>query len=306
MANISASQVKQLREMTDAGMMDCKKALVETNGDMDAAVDYLRKKGLSKAAKKADRDASEGSITVHIADDLRSATITEINSETDFVAQNDEFRKFAEKTNLHIHESSASNVEELHQTEIDGVVFEEFIKSHIAKIGENLVVRRFVRLSASEGGAVNGYLHSNGKVGVIVAAKCDSDATAKAVADTLREIAMHAAAMKPGYLDESGVPEEVIEKEKTIAIELLKKEGKPEAMFDKILPGKVKKYYEDNTLVNQKFVKDDKKTIKQVLSEAAKTAGGSAELVEYVRFELGEGMEKKACDFASEVAAQLG
>lgn len=305
MAEISAKQVKELREMTDAGMMDCKKALVETNGDMDAAVDYLRKKGLSKAAKKADRDACEGQIALHVADDGKSATISEINSETDFVAQNDQFMNFVKSTNGHIHASAVGTVEELNSTTIDGVKFEEYISSNIAKIGENLVVRRFVKVATEGAGAVNGYLHSNGKVGVVVAAKCDSEKTAEGMAEILREVSMHAAAMKPAYLEESQVPEEVVEKEKSIAIELLKKEGKPEAMFEKILPGKIKKYYEDNTLVNQKFVKDDKKTVKQVVSEAAKAAGGTAELIEYVRFELGEGMEKKACDFASEVAAQL-
>ncbi len=305
MAEISAQLVKQLREMTDAGMMECKKALVECNGDLEASVDWLRKKGLSKAAKKADRIASEGSVTAEIAKDYKKASLVEINCETDFVSQNDNFKDIASKTASHVFSQSSSSVEELHKTTIDGTTFEEYLHSQVAKIGENIVVRRFATIKVDGSGAVNGYVHSNGKVGVMVGAKTDSDKTAQAIVEALKDIAMHAAAMKPKYLNEAQVSEEDVEKEKTVAIELLKKEGKPENMWDKILPGKIKKYYEDCTLINQKFVKDDKKTVAQFLSDAAKAAGGTAELVEYVRFELGEGIEKKACDFASEVAAAL-
>ncbi len=305
MAQISAALVKELREMTDAGMMECKKALVENDGNIEASVDWLRKKGLSKAAKKSDRIASEGSVSIEISDDFKSAIISEINCETDFVSQNENFQEFASKTNTQIAKSGVETTEELIKTDINGTTFEEFMQTQIAKIGENIIVRRFAKVSIDGEGAINGYVHTNGKVGVLVAAKCSDSATSKAVCEVLKDISMHAAAMKPPYLDESSIPEDVIENEKNIAIELLKKEGKPEAMFDKILPGKIKKYYEDNTLINQKFVKDDKKSIKQVVDEAAKSAGGSAEIVEYIRYELGEGIEKKACNFADEVAAQL-
>jgi len=306
MAEITAALVKQLREITDAGMMECKKALVEVGGDLEAAIEHLRKTGLLKAAKKTNRSASEGAITIKVADDFKKATISEINSETDFVAQNDAFKELTTKATELIYQESVSSTQELMSKTIDGVLFEDYIKSQISKIGENIVVRRFETLRCEGSCAFNGYLHSNNKVGVLVGAKCDSDATAKAIAETLREIAMHAAAMKPKFLNESAIDEETIEKEKEIAKAQLIQEGKPENMLEKILPGKIKKFYEENTLVNQKFVKDDKKSIKQILDEAAKSAGGSAELIAYVRYELGEGIEKKACDFASEVAAQLG
>ncbi|WP_456452685.1 translation elongation factor Ts [Hydrogenimonas sp.] len=306
MMAVTAAMVKELRQMTNAGMMDCKKALTETNGDMEAAVEWLRKKGLSSAAKKAGRIASEGAISIEISDDHRKGTIAEINSETDFVAQNDNFKSLVKKATRHVHCSTATTVEDLLQTEIDGTKFEEFLKGEIAKIGENIVMRRFVTIDAGENGTVEGYIHGNGKVGVLVAAKCDSDATCEAIRPTLKNIAMHIAAMNPAYLDEEAVPAEVIEKEKEIAIEQLKKEGKPEKIWDKILPGKIKRFLKDNTLVNQPFVMDDKKTVGQVLDEAAKAAGGTAKIVEFIRFELGEGIEKKEEDFAAEVAAQMG
>lgn len=303
---VTAAMVKELRQMTNAGMMDCKKALTETNGDMDAAVEWLRKKGLSSAAKKAGRVASEGAISIEISEDSRKGTIAEINSETDFVAQNDNFKALVKKATRHIHCSTAVTVEDLLETEIDGTRFEEFLKGEIAKIGENIVARRFVTVDAGENGVVEGYIHGNGRVGVLVAAKCDSDKTCEAVRPALKNIAMHIAAMNPAYLDEDAVPAEVIEKEKEIAIEQLKKEGKPENIWDKILPGKIKRFMKDNTLVNQPFVMDDKKTVGEVLNASAKEAGGTAKIVEFIRFELGEGIEKKEEDFAAEVAAQMG
>ena len=303
---VTAAMVKELRQMTNAGMMDCKKALTETDGDMDAAVEWLRKKGLSSAAKKAGRVASEGAISIEIGKDYRKGTIAEINSETDFVAQNDNFKALVKKATNHIHCSLATTVEDLLQTEIDGTKFEEFLKGEIAKIGENIVTRRFVTVNAGENGTVEGYIHGNGKVGVLVAAKCDSDKTCEAIRPILKNIAMHIAAMNPAYLNEDAVPAEVIEKEKEIAIEQLKKEGKPENIWDKILPGKIKRFLKDNTLVNQPFVMDDKKRVGEVLNAAAKEAGGTAKIVEFIRFELGEGIEKKEEDFAAEVAAQMG
>lgn len=305
MAEITAALVKKLREMTDAGMMECKKALVAVEGDIDAAVEHLRKTGMVKAAKKADRSASEGRITIKIDDSGKKATISEINCETDFVSQNDAFDEISGKTTELIHAHEVQDSEALLSKEIDGVKFEEYLNTKISKIGENIVVRRFETISCEGSCVINGYVHGNNKVGVLVAAKCSSDDVAKAIRETLKDIAMHAAAMKPKFLNESLIPEDVVENEKGVAREQLLKEGKPENMLDKIIPGKIKKFFEENTLVNQKFVKDDKKSIKEVVSEAAKSAGGEAEIVEYVRFELGEGLEKKSCDFASEVAAQL-
>ncbi len=302
---ITAAEVKKLREMTGAGMMDCKKALQEAQGDMDKAVEILRKKGIAKAAKKADRVASEGAVSLEISDDYKCATISEINSETDFVAQNDNFKQLVKKALRHIHITSPDSVEDLLQTEIDGVKFEEFMKAEIAKIGENIVVRRFDKICVEGSGVVNGYIHMGGKIGVIVAATCDKDEVCEAVKDLLKDIAMHIAAMNPKYLDESAVPESVLEKEKEIAKAQLEKEGKPANIIDKIIPGKIKKFIEENTLLGQKFVKDDKKSVKQVLDETAKAAGGTAKIVQFVRYELGEGIEKKQDDFASEVAAQM-
>jgi len=302
---IKAADVKKLRTMTGAGMMDCKKALIEAEGDFDKAVDILRKKGMAKAAKKADRVASEGAITVEISDDFKCATISEINSETDFVAQNDNFKELVKKATKHIHISEVDTVEDLLQTEIDGVKFEEFMKAQIAKIGENILVRRFDKICVGEGGIVNGYVHMGGKIGVIVAAVCDKDEVCQNIKDLLKDIAMHIAAMNPKYLDENAIPKEVLEKEKEIARAQLEKEGKPANIIEKIIPGKIKKFIEENTLLGQKFVKDDKKSVKQILDEAAKAAGGTAKIVEFVRYELGEGIEKKQEDFASEVAAQM-
>ncbi|MGM0533244.1 MAG: translation elongation factor Ts [Campylobacterota bacterium] len=303
---IKASDVKALREMTGAGMMACKKALTEAQGDQDKAVELLRKKGLSAAAKKADRVAAEGTITVTISKDNHKATITEINAETDFVAKNDNFKDFAKDTSDHIHDQDASTVDELHETTINGEKFSDYLSTQIAKIGENIVVQRFHTLETGEKGCVGGYLHQNGRVGVIVAAECDSGETSKAVAEALKDVAMHAAAMNPQYINPEAVPEDVIAKEEEIAKEQLKKEGKPEKIWDKILPGKINKYYKDNTLEKQPFVKDDKVSVGEFLDSVAKQAGGSAKLVQFVRYELGENVEKKQDDFAAEVAAELG
>lgn len=306
MAAITASLVKELRQMTGAGMMDCKKALSETDGNIEEAVEVLRKKGLGKAAKKSDRLASEGLVTVKVSDDYKSATISEINSETDFVAKNEEFIKLTKDATEHIQTSASTNVEELMQTTIDGVSFEEYFNSQIAKIGENLVLRRFTTIKVGERGVVNGYCHSNGRVGVIVSAVCDSDATCLGARELLKNISMHAAAMAPKYLSESDIPQDVIAKEEEIAKEQLKQEGKPEKIWDKIIPGKLAKFKNENTLLGQKFVMDDKKSVGEVIAQKAKELNGTIELVEYIRYELGEGLEKKGCDFAAEVAAQLG
>jgi len=302
---VSAAEVKKLRTMTGAGMMDCKKALQEAQGDMDKAVEILRKKGMAKATKKADRIASEGAVTVEISDDFKCATISEINSETDFVAQNDNFKELVKKATKHIHVTAPESVEDLLQTEIDGVKFEEFMKAEIAKIGENIVVRRFDKICVEGSGVVNGYLHMGGKIGVIVAATCENGEVCDAIKDLLKDIAMHIAAMNPKYLDESAIPESVIDKEKEIAKAQLEKEGKPANIIEKIIPGKIKKFVEENTLLGQKFVKDDKKSVKQVLDETAKAAGGTVKIIQFVRYELGEGIEKKQEDFAAEVAAQM-
>ena len=303
MANFGPKDIKKLRQMTDAGMMDCKQALAATDGDMDAAQEWLRKKGLGAAAKKAGKVAAEGAIVMKISDD--KAVLGEINSQTDFVAQNEKFKAFTTEVIAHAFENDLNDAEALNASEINGQPFAEFMSLNIATIGENMVARRFAAIEADETTAVNGYVHANGKVGVIVAAKCDSADTAAAVKATLKEIAMHAAAMSPKFLDESKIDASVIEKEKEIAREQLLKEGKPEAILEKILPGKIKRFLQDNTLVDQKFVMNDKVSVAEHLATVAKEAGGTATLVDFVRLELGEGIEVAEEDFAAEVAAQM-
>jgi elongation factor Ts len=305
MAVVTGELIKELREMTGAGILDCKKALTEADANIDAAVDWLRKKGLSAAAKKSGRTATEGVVTIEIASDGKSSTISEVNCETDFVSQNENFTGFATSATLHIHTGAYANVDEVIASTINGSAFADHLSTTISKIGENIVIRRFEKVALSGNGAVNGYIHGNGKIGVIVAAECDSQKTADHVKAILKDIAMHAAAMNPNYLDDTQVPAEDLERETEVAKAQLAKEGKPEAMWDKIIPGKIVKYKKDNCLVEQPFVKDDKKTVKEALAAAAKEVGGSAALVKFVRFEVGEGLEKKSCDFASEVAAQL-
>ena len=357
MAEITAAMVKELRESTGAGMMDCKNALSETNGDFDKAVQLLREKGLGKAAKKADRLAAEGLVSVKVSDDFTSATVSEINSETDFVAKNDQFITLTKDTTAHIQNNSLQSVEELHSSTINGVKFEEYLKSQIATIGENLVVRRFASLKASANGVVNGYIHTNGRVGVIIAAACDNAEVANKSRDFLKQLCMHIAAMKPSYLSYEDLDIEFVENEhKALVAELekeneerrrlkdpnkpehkipkfasrkqlsdailkeaeenikeeLKAQGKPEKIWDNIISGKMNSFIADNsqldsklTLMGQFYVMDDKKTIEQVIAEKEKELGGKIKIVEFIRFEVGEGLEKKTEDFAAEVAAQL-
>ncbi|TKX31404.1 translation elongation factor Ts [Campylobacter aviculae] len=357
MAEITAAMVKELRESTGAGMMDCKNALSETDGDFDKAVQLLREKGLGKAAKKADRLAAEGLVSVKVSDDFTCATVSEINSETDFVAKNDQFIALTKDTTAHIQCNNLQSVEELHSSVINGVKFEEYLKSQIATIGENLVVRRFATLKASANGVVNGYIHTNGRVGVIIAAACDNADIASKSRDFLKQLCMHIAAMKPSYLSYEDLDLSFVENEyKALVAELekeneerrrlkdpnkpelkipkfasrkqlneqilkqaeedikaeLKAQGKPEKIWDNIILGKMNSFIADNsqldsklTLMGQFYVMDDKKTIEQVIAEKEKELGGKIKIVEFVRFEVGEGLEKKTEDFAAEVAAQL-
>lgn len=358
MAEISAQMVKELRESTGAGMMDCKNALKETDGDFDKAVQLLREKGLGKAAKKADRLAAEGLVSVKVNENFTSATVSEINSETDFVAKNEQFIALTKDTTAHIQNHCLKSVEELQTSSINGVKFEEYLKSQIATIGENLVVRRFATLNAGEKGVVNGYMHTNGRVGVIIAAACDSVEFAAKARDFLKQLCMHIAAMKPSYLSYEDLDMEFVENEykalvaelekeneerrrlkdpnkpehkipkfasrKQITEDILKKaeedikaelkaQNKPEKIWANIIPGKINSFITENsqldsklTLMGQFYVMDDKKTIAQVIAEKEKEWGGSLKIVEFIRFEVGEGLEKKTEDFAAEVAAQIG
>jgi elongation factor Ts len=305
MAEITAKMVKELRAKTSAGMMDCKKALVEADGDAEKAVSVLRKRGLANADKKGSRNAAEGVVNISISENGKVATISEINCETDFVAKNADFQGFVTATTEQVQKIEPADVEALLSTEFKGATFDEELKTIIAKIGENIVVRRFATIKTDDNGAVNGYVHMGGKVGVVVAVSCDKPETAEALKDILKDISMHAAAMSPKYLNVEAIPAEDIEKEVEIAKAQLEKEGKPAKIIEHIIPGKIKRFQTDNCLTKQAFVKDDKKSVEQVLSDTAKAVGGTARLVEYIRYEMGEGLTKNGCTLAAEVAAAL-
>lgn len=300
---ISAKLVKELRDRTDAGIMECKGALKECNGDIEASIEYLRKKGLSKAAKKADRIASEGAINLKIASDFSKACIIELNSETDFVAKNDGFIELVEVATNLAYENNINEIEHLESLSTNGVSFKEFLQQKIATIGENIVVRRVQTINAQEDEIVNGYLHFNKKIGAVVKIKSQA---AKDLKEQAKGVAMQAATMKAQYLNPECVPQSQIDKEKEIAKELLLKEGKNDSIIEKIMPGKIDKFFEEITLVKQKYILDESKlSVEGFLNQSAKAFNTTACVEQFIRFELGEGIEKKVEDFASEVAAQI-
>ena len=288
---ISASLVKELREKTGAGMLDCKKALEATDGSMDAAIDWLREKGISKAAKKADRIAAEGLAAIKI--DGNVAAIVEVNSETDFVAKNEEFTSMVDMILDAIIKNPVSTNEEVLALNTEEGTVEELIVAKTAKIGEKLSFRRFARVTKSDSENFGDYIHMGGKIAVLVVLNGADSEVAK-------DVAMHAAAMRPSYVKSSEVPEDVLEKEKNIMKEQLINEGKPADKLDKILVGKVNKYYEEVCLENQIFVKAENK---ETVAKFVENQNGSIEKM--VRYEVGEGMEKREENFAEEVAKQM-
>lgn len=302
MAEITASMVKELRETTGAGMMDAKAALVENNGDIEAAVDWLRKKGLAKAAKKSSRTAAEG--LVAIATNGTKGVVVEVNSETDFVARNEEFQNFvravAEKAS-----AEAADLEGLLKLEMDGKTVSENLTDKIAKIGENMNIRRMEKLSVSNG-AVVGYMHNSvapnlGKIGVLIALESTGD---KEKLEALgKQIAMHAAAAFPKFLKREDVDVSTLEREKDVLREQAKQEGKPADIVEKMLEGRIRKFYEEICLLEQVFVMDGETKIAKLLENAAKDVGAPVALTGYARVQLGEGIEKEEVDFAAEVAA---
>jgi elongation factor Ts len=290
---ITAKMVKELRERTGAGMLDCKKALTETNGDIEKAIDFLREKGMAKAAKKAGRTAAQGLIFDGVSADNKTAVILEFNSETDFVAKNDEFKAFGAKLVELALEKGLNTVEELKAAEINGQNVEEAITALIAKIGENMNLRRLEKVTTE--GFVTTYNHLGGKLGVIV--EMTGEATEANVVKA-KDIAMHVAAMDPKYLNADEVTADDLEKEKEIARKQLEEEGKPAQIIEKILEGKMRKYYEETCLVNQIFVKaENKETVSQ--------NAGDLTVLSFNRYKVGEGIEVEEADFAAEVAAQL-
>ena len=285
--NIPADTVKQLRERTGAGMMECKKALVETQGDLDAAAELMRKSGLAKADKKAARVAAEGAIVVHRLG--KSAAMVEVNCETDFVARSEEFQAFAGDVAKAALEHPAPSVDALVQLDVNGSTLEERRRALIAKIGENIAVRRFVRVSAP--GALGDYLHGT-RIGSLVALEGGNEALA-------RDLAMHVAAINPAYVDASAVPADILDKEREILTEQTKGEKKPPEIIAKMVEGRLRKYLAEITLLGQPFVKDPDVTVEKLLKQSG------SRVIEFVRYEVGAGIEKKQDDFVGEVMAQV-
>ncbi|HDC9418308.1 TPA: elongation factor Ts [Staphylococcus aureus] len=292
MATISAKLVKELREKTGAGMMDCKKALTENDGDIDKAIDYLREKGIAKAAKKADRIAAEG--LVHVETKGNDAVIVEINSETDFVARNEGFQELVKEIANQVLDTKAETVEALMETTLpNGKSVDERIKEAISTIGEKLSVRRFAIRTKTDNDAFGAYLHMGGRIGVLTVVEGSTDEEAA------RDVAMHIAAINPKYVSSEQVSEEEINHEREVLKQQALNEGKPENIVEKMVEGRLRKYLQEICAVDQDFVKNPDVTVEAFL----KTKGGK--LVDFVRYEVGEGMEKREENFADEVKGQM-
>ena len=299
---VTAQLVKQLREMTGAGMMDCKKVLVETDGDIDKAVELLREKGLAKAAKKAGRIAAMGLVKTAFSADGKAAAIVEVNSETDFVAKNEEFINFVDTLAKMALESDAADMDAFMALPYEGEgTVQDALNNKIATIGENMNIRRFQKLN-TPGVVYTGYIHGGGTIGVIVG--LETEATADEIQVTGKDVAMQVASMNPKFLDETQVDPAWLESEKEIAKQQLLNEGKPENLLERIIPGKVKAILKEVCLVDQKFVKNGDLTVAQYVAEAGKELGKDMKVAEMIRYEVGEGIEKTDEVFAAEVAAQ--
>jgi translation elongation factor Ts len=291
MAQITASLVKELRERTGAGMMDCKKALQQTDGNIEAAIDYLRENGIAKAAKKADRIAAEGLSYIEVKGN--KAVILEINSETDFVAKNEKFVALVKSVADAILAAEPKTLEEALQVEAQGGTVEAVINEGIATIGEKLSLRRFEVVSKTDSDAFGAYSHMGGRIGVLTLVEGSTDEEAA------KDVAMHIAALAPRYLDESEVPADVLEHEKKVLTEQALNEGKPANIVEKMIVGRINKFLEEITVVKQKFVKDDSLTVEKFVA----SKGGK--LAKFVRYEVGEGIEKREDNFAEEVMSQV-
>jgi len=301
---ITAEMVKELRERTGCGMMDCKKALVESNGDMDKSIEYLREKGLATAAKKAGRIASEGLVDSYMSADGKVGVIIEVNSETDFVAKNVDFQTFVKTLAKIVAEKSPTDVAALLELgyEDSGMTVADTLREKILTIGENLNIRRFEKYE----GAVATYIHGGGRIGVMVEFATDAAIAAKPeFTELAKDVAMQVAAAIPQYLSRDTVPAEVIEKEKEILSAQARNEGKPENIIEKMVMGRISKFYQENCLVEQAFIKDNEISVKKLLENKGKELGGAISLTRFARFEKGEGLQKKEDDFAAEVAKMV-
>ena len=308
--NITASMVKELREMSGAGMMDCKKALTNTDGNMEDAMKFLKENGLAKAAKKAGRIAAEGVVATYVSEDGKTASMVEVNSETDFVAKNDVFRGFVNEVAKQAAETSATDIDAFlaeSWSEDANMTIKEKLADMIAKIGENMNIRRFEKVTANDGVVVS-YIHAGGKIGVLVEAKTDN--ATDGVKECLKNVAMQVAAMSPKYVSTADVSEEYKKSELESLIAQAKNDpknaSKPENILEKMVQGRLNKELKEVCLLEQVYVKaENKENVSQYIASVAKAEGCSLELVNFVRFETGEGLEKKNEDFAAEVAAQM-
>lgn len=298
----TVKDVMRLREMTGVGMMDCKKALTDAEGDFDRAIELLREKGLAAAAKKASRIAAEGVVYAYVADN-GDAAMVEVNSETDFVARNPEFQAFVENVAKVANAEKPADVEALGGCAYPGGgTVEDARKDKVLTIGENIQIRRFVTIPGSEGILNDSYIHMGGKIGVIVTLKTEGIANKDALTELAHDVALQVAAMNPQWLNADAVPAETVAKEKEILMAQTVEEGKPENVAARIVEGRIKKFYQENCLVDQAFVKENKISVSQHVANVAKELGGSIEVVNFVRFEKGEGLAKREENFAEEIA----
>ncbi len=298
---ITAQSVKELREKTGAGMMDCKKALTEAQGDMEKAVEILREKGLAAAAKKAGRVAAEGIVKTYISEDSKLAGIVELNCETDFVAANEEFVSFANRLAEMASTTSATTVEDFVAEKYDAEnTVSEALTALIAKLGENMTVRRFAKFNVANG-VVESYIHGGGRIGVVVELNCEADNVA-VLKEVAKDVCMQVAAANPAFLSREDVDTEALEKEKEIYRVQALNEGKPENIVEKMVMGRIQKYYKEVCLLDQAWVKDGDKSISKYLQEKSKEVGSPITINKFVRFERGEGIEKAEDNFAEDVA----
>ena len=302
MANITAALVKELRERTSAGMMDCKKALMENDGDMDKAIDWLREKGLAQAAKKAGRIAAEGAVVQYITECGKVGAVVEVNCETDFVANTDNFKDFANSVAKHVALANPADIDALNAQKFvddETKTISDMISDATVAIGEKISIRRFARYETT--GLVSSYIHMGGKVGVLVEVATEA-ADNEAVKELAHDLCLQIAAAKPEAVRREEVNSENLEKEKEIYRVKALESGKPEKIVEKIVEGQVEKYYKEVCLLEQLFVKDGDKTIKGLIAEVSKAAGAPIDVVRYARFERGEGIEKRQDNLAEEIA----
>ena len=299
---VDASTVKELRERTGAGMMDCKKALVETNGDIDKAIEFLREKGLSAAAKKAGRIAAEGLIGTYVNESNNFAAIVEVNCETDFVAKNQEFIDFINSMAKIIVDKDINDIAELLEADYNGLKVRESLSTLIAKIGENMTIRRFQKFVVNDGVVVS-YNHAGGRIGTLIELRCSK--TNDVLLELGKDIAMQVAALNPLYISDSEVPAEHIEKEREILKQQAINEGKNAAVVEKMIEGRLKKQLKETCLLDQVFVKDGERTISKLLKDKSTEIGADISVSRFIRYEKGEGIQKKEDNFVEEVMKQM-